>query len=415
MESFFRFVKGYLTVRVSKKGVARFINLCIRENFDIWNITEGEEYITLNIALRDFYRMQNCVRRAKVKIGILHRYGLRFLLIKSRKYLLFFIGIIVCLCTLYYQKTHVWTLSVEGNSKITKEQIIDALVESGFYAGMQRTDFHSFETEKYLREQFDIFSWVSASLNGTELQISVIENAVEENTNENYAYPSSLYATKDGIIERIMVTRGYSEKKTGETVAAGDLLISGEIPCTNQDGTISYKLVAAEGDYICKITQPYYDDMTLAQDEEIFSSYENESLYLCLNKNVFGYFMKNKSQQNVITLCEYLDLNFLDIFDIHFYLVKKKKANYTIETNVLSEEEAKEQLYNNLMVYMRNLEEKGATEIEPNVSFSSESDHIYLYGDIIYHDSTMLRKNMISGKEEVITDGNDSAVNGIKY
>ena len=311
MESVFRFLKGYLVILISKQGFVRCLNLCVHDRLNIWNIVEQDKYVQLNITLQDFRHIQEIVRKSKVKVKILRRIGLPFLLIKMRKYVILYIGIIICLIFLYYQKTHLWTVRTEGNVSITFEQIEDCLRENGFYAGMPATHFKAAETERLLKESFEMISWVCASLDGTELVISVIENTASVPHTISDELPSSLYAAKDGIIQKLVVNKGYTEKAVKEEVRAGDLLISGEVPYDLNDGTKAFYLTYAQGDYLCEIQMPYYKAYKRMQNKPQYDMWESSFYILHFGKVFTPDISFGSSKEQEVILREYIDLNFV--------------------------------------------------------------------------------------------------------
>ncbi len=413
MESFFLFLKGYLTIQVSQYGFSRFVNYCLLNHFKIWQIKESAHEIQLNITLHDFRLLQDSVRKSKVSVRILARHGLPFCLYHLRPNVLFVFGIILCLTFLYYQKMHIWTVEIEGNTQITDEQIYDCLDTFGFYAGYSRRIFSSPELENYLREQFDVFSWTSVSVDGTCLNISVIEKTISSSNGISADYPSSLYATSDGIIHRLMVTRGYTSKNVGEEVKQGDLLISGEIPFTKDDGTQTYSLTAAEGDYLCEITIPYFNQIDIVQDSKQFGEFNRSSGAILLNRITLALPFHNINKENCIILRDYKDLNFLSLFRYNIYYIKESVCEYNIIQNTLTKKERHDILTNQLENDLRRLAENGALEIKTVLDITETKTHTAIHGEIRYLSAAYIRQPIEPRKEGGTENGPYTTDNGI--
>ena len=44
-KKFFKFLYGYVIIKVYGKGAERFINICLRRNIDVWNIKPFDDGI----------------------------------------------------------------------------------------------------------------------------------------------------------------------------------------------------------------------------------------------------------------------------------------------------------------------------------------------------------------------------------
>ena len=46
-KKFFKFLYGYVIIKVYGKGAERFINICLRRNIDVWNIKPFDDSINI--------------------------------------------------------------------------------------------------------------------------------------------------------------------------------------------------------------------------------------------------------------------------------------------------------------------------------------------------------------------------------
>ena len=54
-KKFFKFLYGYVIIKVYGKGAERFINICLRRNIDVWNIKPFDDGIEMCIYIKDFF------------------------------------------------------------------------------------------------------------------------------------------------------------------------------------------------------------------------------------------------------------------------------------------------------------------------------------------------------------------------
>uniref|UniRef100_UPI00307B9174 sporulation protein YqfD n=1 Tax=Hominilimicola sp. TaxID=3073571 RepID=UPI00307B9174 len=53
-KKFFKFLYGYVIIKVYGKGAERFINICLRRNIDVWNIKPFDDGIEMCIYITLF-------------------------------------------------------------------------------------------------------------------------------------------------------------------------------------------------------------------------------------------------------------------------------------------------------------------------------------------------------------------------
>ena len=54
-KKFFKFLYGYVIIKVYGKGAERFINICLRRNIDVWNIKPFDDGIEMCIFHKGFF------------------------------------------------------------------------------------------------------------------------------------------------------------------------------------------------------------------------------------------------------------------------------------------------------------------------------------------------------------------------
>ena len=91
-KKFFKFLYGYVIIKVYGKGAERFINICLRRNIDVWNIKPFDDGIEMCIYIKDFFHIRQVRKKSNVKIKISQRRGIKHLMRLYRKRYLFLIG-----------------------------------------------------------------------------------------------------------------------------------------------------------------------------------------------------------------------------------------------------------------------------------------------------------------------------------
>ena len=125
---------------------------------------------------------------------------------------------------LSFMSGFVWSVGVEGNSAISKNELLAECRDLGIYEGMRKSDISPAGAKLQLLLRDNRLSWCAFNIEGCYLTVDVTDAKKKE---EDNSVPTNLKAAADGIIKKIDVTAGNCIVKVGDTVAAGDILVSG--------------------------------------------------------------------------------------------------------------------------------------------------------------------------------------------
>ena len=71
----FRYLKGYVRIRIRGYSPERFLNLCKARGIVLWDLQNMENEYEMNLSIRDFRKIRPLCRKARahlVKIGRAH-------------------------------------------------------------------------------------------------------------------------------------------------------------------------------------------------------------------------------------------------------------------------------------------------------------------------------------------------------
>ena len=135
----------------------------------------------------------------------------------------------------------VFELRISGNEKLSDGEITEALYTSGFGVGSRISKTNKNAIELAVLSTCDELAWISINTRGRTAYVTVIES-VGTKADPPSLTAANIVATCDCVIEEITVKRGTPVVRVGDTVRAGDLLISGII-----EGAGGTEYVVAEG------------------------------------------------------------------------------------------------------------------------------------------------------------------------
>jgi similar to stage IV sporulation protein len=159
----------------------------------------------------------------------------------------------------------VWDIRIESDAQVDTAAIIDTLDTLGLYVGASWSGIDTSSVENSLLLLSNDVGWVNVNRRGTVAYVEVRKKDIPDH--QPHLTYSNIVAAYDGIIESINVKSGYAVVKVGDSVRAGDLLVSGILPDSLGGG-----IVGAEATVIAK----RQDVISLAVPS-VFEQYEYSS------------------------------------------------------------------------------------------------------------------------------------------
>lgn len=155
-------------------------------------------------------------------------------------------GMLFLLLLVLYLPTRVFFIKVEGNHSVPARQILAAAEECGIRFGSSRRQVRSEKVKNALLAAVPQLQWAGVNTAGCVATISVRERAVQEEAPVRNSV-TSLIAVRDGYVLSVTATQGNPLVQPGQTVRAGQTLISGFTDCG-----ICIQATRAEGEVIAQ-------------------------------------------------------------------------------------------------------------------------------------------------------------------
>ena len=385
MKEFFRYLRGYLKIKVWGYSPERFMNLCSNHHILLWDIARQEDCYTMYISLSDFYKLRPIVKKTGTRAAVLERYGLPFFIRKMRKRKVFALGLPCCLAFLIAMSQFVWAIDFEGNVSITDDVLLDFLAENGVDYGVAKNKVDIEALEAGLRENFDIITWTSARIEGTHFIVKIKENdlAVEEETEDDKEnWPgSNLVATQDGVVVSILTRQGVPKVTEGTSVQKGDILVSGAVPVMADDGTVrEYQFCHADADVALVYEIPVHEEQPLLYEYKNYTNREKKDLFFSLGHKRYILKLGECRFVKYDTILDSRQLCILNQIYLPFYYGFVVHREYLPVEAVYQEKKAESMLNEALSKNIVSLEEKGVQIIQKDVYFEAVGNMLVMDG-----------------------------------
>ncbi len=225
-----RYIFGYLFVELTGYSPERFFNICSVHEIELWKIVNTGTSYRFFMSVKGFRRIKPLVRKSKVRLRILKKFGLPFFLYRNRKRKAYGAGFACFFILLYGLSLFIWDIEFEGNRMYTYDTLLKYFESEEIHYGMRKSNIDCDALEEALRTNFPEITWVSARVSGTRLLVKIKENEVLSEIPAKDETPCNIVAEKDGVITSMIVRSGVPKAAIGDQVVKGQVLVSGVLP-----------------------------------------------------------------------------------------------------------------------------------------------------------------------------------------
>ena len=394
--SLFRYIQGYLKIRVTGYSPERFLNLCKNKKIDVWGLEARQNAYDMYIRITGFRKLKPILKKTQTKVTIEGRYGLPFFFHKYRKRKLFFAGIILCLILIYSFTFFVWDIHLQGNLTITNNVLIEYLETQNISHGMLKAKVDCEQISKDIRKNFDDIIWVSTSVQGTRLFIHVKENTDTFEITEAQEEPSDIVADKDGVIKSIVTRNGVPQVVTGDEVKTGDLLVSGTVDVLNDaKEVVAHHYVMSDADILLERIVQYEDKIAVKYEKKEYTSKKRHLFFLKAGEHEFILGWRKNSFENFEVQTKESRLKLNENFYLPFIVGKETVVEYNFVESEYSKEEMKTLLTHNYDRFCKELEEQDAVILDSNFNIIEDKDGMRASATITLFEEVGLNRKIV--------------------
>lgn len=229
MKRLFNFLRGVVTLTAAGPFPERLLNLCAQGGIAFWAVEWlDERTVRLTIRRMKLKRLRELAERVGCEVAEEKRGGLPDFLARFRSRYAFLAGLALALCAVALLSRFVLVIDVTGNEKVSTAAILTQLRQLGVRPGVYGPSIDRQHVAQQALLELDGLSWMGINLHGTRLEVIVREVVpAPERVEERICH--DIVAEADGIITHVEAELGDAKVKEGDTVLAGEVLISGTV------------------------------------------------------------------------------------------------------------------------------------------------------------------------------------------
>lgn len=199
----------------------------MESGIDLWDVGEiAGLNVRVTLSRSHLPLMKKICQTDGAKVKLLRSAGLFRILRQAVRRPVLVLGCLLIVILSLYLPGRVLFVEVEGVGDVPVDRILFNAEMCGLYFGADRGDIRSERVKNALLEAVPELQWVGVNTYGCRAVISVrLRTQVQQE--ETQQGISSIVALRDGVVRQMTVLQGSPVCKVGQSVAKGQVLISG--------------------------------------------------------------------------------------------------------------------------------------------------------------------------------------------
>lgn len=221
------FLRGFYRIRIRGAAPEQVINRLTNLRIHFWDIARIDDF-TYDISIRkqDWEQIEELVSRIQDGAELLAEVGILVHIRGIKKRAAFFAALVLILIASYILPCFIWCIRVEGNDTIPTQLILRELKELGIEFGTWGDSITPRDIKNRMIYRIPQIEWLTVNHSGIFATVIVRERA-EMPEMMNQRAVTNLIASRDCVITSMEVLSGQPVCQVGQTIAAGELLVSG--------------------------------------------------------------------------------------------------------------------------------------------------------------------------------------------
>ncbi len=220
------------------------LNACAMDALELWDLECVDAYtLRFYVYERDVHTLEGIARRCMCEIKVLGTVGGSRLRAFLRGHIWMLVSGLLMLAALALSSLFIWDIDVYGCDTLTEGEILRALSEAGVDCGKYWVGLDVDLVRAKMIAQEPRLAWMTVNV-GSSRAVVLISERREKPEIYVESEGADIVASRPGIIRRLSVLNGSPAVGTGQSVAAGETLISGGMDSVSRDT----RYVRAQGD-----------------------------------------------------------------------------------------------------------------------------------------------------------------------
>ena len=221
------YLRGQAVVEITSSAPERVVNLCAAHGIPFWDVDwRTERCFRVTTTLPGLRRLREVTADTDADIRLLRKTGAPELWRRCRRRYVLLAAALVLPLLLALGSAFIWDFAVSGNDTVPTEEILQALERCGVRVGTRGVGLDQDDLRNRVLPLLPDVVYLAVNVRGCTAHVQVVER-----TRPPHLYRDSdvqnIVAVRDGLVTEVTALDGAAAVSPGDTVTAGQLLISG--------------------------------------------------------------------------------------------------------------------------------------------------------------------------------------------
>ncbi|MDD6214992.1 MAG: sporulation protein YqfD [Firmicutes bacterium] len=240
----FHFVRGYVILSVKGNNKEEFLNELLKMDIKPRKMIFCDDSFFAELDLDDFFLLRHLPIRARIHVE--ERHGLAFLIERLKKRKAFLFGMLAFVLLFTVSSHFIWSVEYEGAENIDIGQLEAAAELAGLKPGVLKKNLKTpLEMKNIILNHTDGICWAWVYIRGTKAVVDIRQNIIPPEVFDPDV-PCDIVAIRDGVVKRVITKRGKCLVENGETVVAGQTVVSGRYDFEEKGGYATHSKATLE-------------------------------------------------------------------------------------------------------------------------------------------------------------------------
>ncbi len=288
-----------IKIRIRCTSSEKVLSRLVLSNIEFYHPEKKDGELALQVSVFSFLSAIRFLRSNGMKYKA-YPMGTLALLWRYRKRWGLLAGTIISIFLFYLSTFYVWSVKIEGNSRVGDREVIETLYKNGFYEGVRRDSVDVNEVALGFLSDRSEFSFCTININGTVAHVELVERTPAR-FSESEHDPYNLVSDSDGVVVRVEILNGQSMVRVGDSVHKGQILASGVIENTVNT---AFRLRRAEGKVFARCEKTVDFSVPLKMSERVYTHEKTYSRLYFLGRGFGWRDLEHEGEYDVITSVE---------------------------------------------------------------------------------------------------------------
>ena len=310
----FLFLFGYKYMRVKKRDLERFIELCGKAGLVYRDMKLGEAYCEF---ICTYFTARGIIALSVshgIEVETVREAGIPALFSRYKKRYGFIIGAVASVFIIFLSSSVIWDIRIDGERRLSEKEVIEILRENGLHVGSSKRGLDTDKIENRTLIFSDDISWISVNITGTVAEVEIRETEPFPEEDESGTWDAgNLIASRGGKILYFEDVRGNIVTEVGEMVSEGQLLVGG----VYGSETAGDRYTVARGRVIAETEREFRVEIPLYYEEKMFTGRKWSEKYLIFFEKEVKFFSNcGNSYKSCDTIYKEEEYTPLDPFEL---------------------------------------------------------------------------------------------------